>query len=417
MSQELISPRNIQVDETNNNVRIVRRWSNSSVLLFTIAWNGLLFFFIWILFSSGNITFSSGNITSNMPIFANIIITLLILTAIYLIYLVIVTSINKTEIIANDEEISISHKPLFYFGLKRKRFRVSKLKDFEVKEVFKPGAVPGQYYCYEVYANIHTKSNKKLFTVASSKEAYFINKTLKKYYKIELEPRNAVSHRLRNSIPENGSPENETEIEKTLEDYYNFEGKYQKGEITPSILTGRYNKTETPKRIKIHQDDNQLKIRKKWGGGAFMAIFAILWNGSVIMLAITFANSNNTSGNTSIVFPFFLLFFSVGLVFIYAAIVQCLNYTYIVANKQFITVSYGPVPVPGLSNQQIQATQLKKLYSKVYFHRNANGQDSYNYIIHAKTIRGIEETLVNVDSREEALFIEKTLEDYYNIED
>ena len=90
----------------------------------------------------------------------------------------------------------------------------------------------------------------------------------------------------------------------------------------------------------------------------------------------------------------------------------CLNYTYIVANKELIAVSYGSVPFPWFSNQQIQATQLKRLYSKVY----SSGQNSRTYIIYVETTRG-EETLVRVNSPEEALFIERTLEDYYNLED
>ncbi len=401
MSQELIPPRNIQVDETHNNVRIVRKWLDKTFLSYflslAIGWNLFLASVIWILFLSGNITFSSGDITPHIPIMFDIIIALFILMGIYLIYLVILILINKTEIIANNEEINITHKPLCYPGLKGKRFRVANLKDFDVKQIYKPGTIPGQHYCCEVYANAYTGTDQKLLTVASSKEADFIEKTLEKYYKIEAEPEN--------------------ETEKTLEDYDNFEGKYQKGEITPSILTGKYNKIETPRNIKIDQDKNQIKISKKWGGGAFMAIFAIVWNGFFIALGLLFATSENTTGNSSLVFPYFLAFFSFGLVLIYFAVVMWRNYTYIVANEELITVSYGPVPYPWFRNQQIEATQLKRLYSKVYFYRDANGKESYNYIIHAKTIRGIEETLVYVGSREEALFIEETLEDYYNISD
>jgi hypothetical protein len=150
-----------------------------------------------------------------------------------------------------------------------------------------------------------------------------------------------------------------------------------------------------------------------------MAGFAILWNGILIVLALLFANSENTTGNPSLLFPYFLVFFSTGLLLIYVAVMQWRNYTYIVANEELITVSYGSVPCPWFRNQQIKATQLKRLYSKVY----SRGKNGYTYIIHAKMTwkrnknREIEETLVSVDTSQEALFIERILEDYYNIED
>ncbi|MDR9402344.1 MAG: hypothetical protein RI580_02795 [Halothece sp. Uz-M2-17] len=400
MSQQLIPPRNIQIDETHNNVRIVRKWLDktffSYLLPLAIGWNGFFACGIWILFISGNITFSSGMLTSNMPVFANIIIILFILMGIYLIYLVIVKLINRTEIIANDEEIAISHRPLFYLGLKRKRFRVSNLKDFHVKQVYNPGTIPSQYYCYEVYANTHTGSDQKLLTVASSKEAYFIETTLVEYYKIELEPENETEH----------EPINARSLQSK-----------EKQPVVSSV--NKPNEIESPKSIKIYQDDTQIKISKKWTGGAFMAGFAILWNGIFIVLALLFANSDNTTGNPSLLFPYFLVFFSTGLLLIYVAVMLWRNYTYIVANEELITVSYGSVPCPWFRNQQIKATQLKRLYSKVY----SRGKNGYTYIIHAKMTwkrkknREIEERLVSVDSRQEALFIERTLEDYYNIED
>lgn len=401
MSQQLIPPRNIQVDETNNNVRIVRKWLDktffSYFLLLAIGWNGFFACGIWILFISGNITFSSGSLISNMPVFANIIIILFILMGIYLIYLVIVKLINRTEIIANDEEIAISHRPLFYLGLKRKRFRVSNLKDFDVKQVYKPGTIPGQYYCYEIYANTHTGSDQKLLTVASSKEAYFIETTLVEYYKIQ--------------------PENRTEHEPI-----NARSLQSKEKQPVASSVNKPNEIESPKSIKIHQDDTQIKISKKWTGGAFMARFAILWNGIFIVLALLFANSDNTTGNPSLLFPYFLVFFSTGLLLIYVAVMLWRNYTYIVANEELITVSYGSVPCFWFRNQQIKATQLKRLYSKVYSVASQNGY-AYTYIIHAKMTwkrkknREIEETLVSVDTSQEALFIERILEDYYNIED
>lgn len=135
----------------------------------------------------------------------------------------------------------------------------------------------------------------------------------------------------------------------------------------------------------------------------------------LIFLTILFANGDNISGNILVLFPFFLLFFSIGLLLIYLTVMQWRNYTYIVANKEHITVSYGSVPSPLFRNQHIEATQLKRLYSKRYSKNQNKINDTY--IIHADTTRVIEETLVRVDSREEALFIERTLEDYYNIED
>lgn len=104
---------------------------------------------------------------------------------IYLIYLVIVKLINKTEIIANNKEIAISHKPLLYLSLKSKRFRIANCKDFYFFKNNNTGAIPGQNYCYEVYVNTQTGADKKLLTVPSSKEADFIEKTLRKYYQIE----------------------------------------------------------------------------------------------------------------------------------------------------------------------------------------------------------------------------------------
>ncbi|QDZ39087.1 hypothetical protein FRE64_03535 [Euhalothece natronophila Z-M001] len=379
-SGEIEAPKSIQIHQSDASLIITRKWLDRKTIIYTFVPIAIILFAIQPLFLISNFINNHFNETlqdiiriedSNEVIWLGLVALiglLFLITGIFFVYYIITKWLNQTRIWANEEEILINHQPLPCPWIRNKRVRKANLERLYAKRNQKNQS-------YDIYANTYTGDDKKIITVATGKEALF--------------------------------------IERTLEDYYNLEDQPQKGEIDPSNLTNPFHQIEAPRSITVYQDDNQIQINKKWNGGFITAIFAILLNTFLIIVALLVANSDNTGENISRLLPIFLLFLLFGILTLYLAVARWVNYTYIVADNKLITVTYGSVPFPFFKNQQIEASQLKRLYSKQY----SSGENSYIYIVHIDTNQGSGEELVKVSNREEALFIERTLENYYNIED
>lgn len=94
---------------------------------------------------------------------------------------------NKTYIIANDEEIIIYHKPLPFPSV-NKQFKVANLERLYSKKIVKKNNGKN-HVSYEVRVNTYTGADKQLVVFSNSEEALFIEQILEDYLNIEDEPR------------------------------------------------------------------------------------------------------------------------------------------------------------------------------------------------------------------------------------
>ena len=167
----------------------------------------------------------------------------------------------------------------------------------------------------------------------------------------------------------------------------------------------------TPSTIEFQQSDDQLTIIRKWldWKTLYLTFFTVIWNYSLL----------STMGVAPLMTSlglFMLPFLAVGIFLIYYAIAKWVNRTYIFANDNEIIVRYQPIPCPWLGNQRLRVANLKRIYSIKKVHRNAQNTN-ISYVVRANTHTGGDQKLVVVSNQEEAVFIEGTLENYYDVKD
>jgi hypothetical protein len=174
-----------------------------------------------------------------------------------------------------------------------------------------------------------------------------------------------------------------------------------------------------PSNIKIDQTNNGITIRKRWlhQKTLYLIFFTTLWDSLVLphyeqLLAPIF-----TSSLYEVLFPFFLykvLFLFFTIVLNYITLAKWFNRTYIVAGNQEIVVNYKPFPVLYLKNKKFYIVDIERLYSKKKI-QNANRNPTYQIFLQTRT--GIDKKLIFFKERKEALFVEETLETYFQIQD
>jgi len=173
---------------------------------------------------------------------------------------------------------------------------------------------------------------------------------------------------------------------------------------------------DKPKSIKIKQSNNEITIITKWFNFNFYTLcntgFTLVW--CSISFPIFFLILLNVE--EGIVFSPFTIFtipfVIAGICLLYYTIASWINRTYIFANEDAIIIRHKPIPWRG--NTNFRVVKLDKLYSK----KNKSGNNEQIYFeLHAKANNGADKKLLKVKQSEEALFIEKTLKNYFNLED
>lgn len=167
-----------------------------------------------------------------------------------------------------------------------------------------------------------------------------------------------------------------------------------------------------PKNFVVERSSYGLQIVRSWFTPMviFLTFFCIVWNGFMAAWFITAIKSKQY---------FMVLFGSlhgvVGLGLFYGVLAGYINKTYIRISNGSINITHRPLPWLGRKN--IPRQDLKQLYSKETIRQGKNGQ-YYRYYVEAITNKGENIRLIgNLDSSEEALFIEQEIEKYLKIED
>jgi hypothetical protein len=169
----------------------------------------------------------------------------------------------------------------------------------------------------------------------------------------------------------------------------------------------------TPGNFSLTEGSQELVIEKKWFTLAHVGtlLFALLWNSFTF-----FFYSLMMAGNVSIIILLFpILHVMVGIWLMYYTICGFFNKTVIRANQHEISVRHEPLPWSG--DTLIERVCIRQLYilEQTKKHR---GSLIYSYDVQVMIHDGRTICLVKgLDTPEEALFIEKKIEQFLRIED
>jgi hypothetical protein len=168
-----------------------------------------------------------------------------------------------------------------------------------------------------------------------------------------------------------------------------------------------------PGNFSLTEGSREIVIEKKWFTLAHLGtlVFALLWNSFTF-----FFYSLMMAGNVSIIILLFpVLHLMVGIWLMYYAICGFFNKTVIRANQYEISVRHVPLPWNG--DKLVERACIQQLYilEQTKKHR---GSLIYSYDVQVMILDGRTVCLVKgLDTPEEALFIEKKIEQFLRIED
>lgn len=165
-----------------------------------------------------------------------------------------------------------------------------------------------------------------------------------------------------------------------------------------------------PDKLERRRTDAGMEIVRRWFGFhiLFLTAFACMWD-AFLVYWYSIALTKGDLGE--ILFPLVHVAAGVGITYYVAC--GWVNRTHVVFNPQRITIRHKPLP--WLGNREINAQNLKQLYSKVTY---ANNGRSVHYSVHALTKDGRNvEILGGLDNGEQALYIEQEIENYLGIKD
>ncbi|QHT70160.1 hypothetical protein GXP67_27705 [Rhodocytophaga rosea] len=168
-----------------------------------------------------------------------------------------------------------------------------------------------------------------------------------------------------------------------------------------------------PGNFSLSEGSQEIIIEKRWFSIAHLGtlLFALLWNGFTF-----FFYSLMMSGNVSVIILLFpILHVMVGVWLMYYAICGFFNKTVIKASHQEISVRHVPLPWSG--DKLIERACIEQLYilEQTKKHR---GSIIYSYDVQVVVHNHSNVSLITgLDTPEEALYIEKKLEQFLRIED
>ncbi|MFT4175727.1 MAG: hypothetical protein QM627_03650 [Luteolibacter sp.] len=167
-----------------------------------------------------------------------------------------------------------------------------------------------------------------------------------------------------------------------------------------------------PKKMTLVDLGNILEITRKWRGAAAYVLipFTLFWNGFMVVW-----HTISLSQGIWTMSLFGLLHTGVGLFLIYLVLAKLFNTTVVRVKMGRLTVNSGPIPWPGSKN--LDASEVTQLFCKEKVTHNKNGSTT-KYTVEAILKGHRTETLVSdLETYEQALFIEQQLEKHLKIMD
>lgn len=167
-----------------------------------------------------------------------------------------------------------------------------------------------------------------------------------------------------------------------------------------------------PDRFEITDRPEGLSISYRWFNLTFifMAVFAVFWNGFMLVWHAT-----SLASGAMFMSAFGLLHTAVGVGIGYYALAGFLNRTTITAERDVLHVRHSPLPWVGATDLWVR--DLDQLYAKQVISKNSDGT-SMSYELHAILKNGRQRKLVSgLSEAEQALYLEQQLERRLGIAD
>lgn len=168
-----------------------------------------------------------------------------------------------------------------------------------------------------------------------------------------------------------------------------------------------------PEAFQVQDGQGRFSVSWKWRslGVAFLAFFALFWNGfMVVWFSIAIA-----SGQWAMA-AFGTLHALVGLFLAYSVLSQLLNTTVVTLEQGVLRVKHGPVPA--LGGGEWKREELAQLYGEEIERRTKSGGRVYSYDLNAMLRDGRRVKLVKgLTQKGQALWLERALETRMNIID
>ena len=175
------------------------------------------------------------------------------------------------------------------------------------------------------------------------------------------------------------------------------------------------NEMEMPKGIDILKLRNYLEIRAVWRSNFSWSFvfFAFIWNAMMIPFVIAALSSGGILG----LLPLSLHLF-VGFSFLYGIIINFINYTDILVDRNSINISYAPLPLPFYPKRELPVDDIEQLYVERIVNSRTNGVANYIYRIQVLLKNNEELTLIKkLVTHEQARYAERQIELFLGIAD
>jgi len=170
VDKQVPMPKAIQVEETHEGLRIVRRWFSPVFLFlvfFCIAWDGFLVFWYGVALS--------GHAPCIMVVFP----VLHVAVGVGLTYWTIAGFVNRTEIRVDSHELTVEHRPLPWFGAMR--MPVERIDQLYCKQKISRGK-NGTSVTYQLIAAEKGGGTRKVLSgLMDSDQALFVERTVESY--------------------------------------------------------------------------------------------------------------------------------------------------------------------------------------------------------------------------------------------
>ncbi len=168
-----------------------------------------------------------------------------------------------------------------------------------------------------------------------------------------------------------------------------------------------------PANVHVEPRGRDLVIVRRWFSWVyiFLAFFCVIWNGFLAFFYGIIISAG--AGFPILLFP--ALHVAVGLFLTYMTLAGFVNRTTFTVERDHLTVRHGPLPWRG--NVDVPTTSLLQLFCTEQVSRSRNGTTT-RYSVEGVLRDGSHLKLATaLDTREQALFIEQTLEKHLGIQD
>jgi hypothetical protein len=168
-----------------------------------------------------------------------------------------------------------------------------------------------------------------------------------------------------------------------------------------------------PEAFEVQDGQGRFSVSWRWRslGVAFLAVFALFWNGFMLVwFSIAIATSQWAMA------AFGTLHALVGLFLAYSVVSQLLNTTRVTLEHGVLRVTHGPIPAPG--GGEWKREDLAQLYGEQIERRTKNGGRVFSYDLNAMLRDGRRVKLVKgLTDKAQVLWLERALETRMHIVD